>query len=290
MRVSDDHLHELETKGFTVVPGFLEPDVLKAAQDALWGLYPRPEDYFADPSAYPRYSRSQFHGLELFPYPEWALNRLSVHPDLVDAAERFLSTKELHLYKIELWAKYSGAINYDQAHHRDFSNHTLVVPSEDGRHRQLTTFILLSDVTEVDGPTKLIPLEKGRDIPLWPSELPFGTLHDREEAAVGPAGSLMMYRTDVLHRGSDFSLPGRSRFAMLVDFQERGWAFTGKMAWPDRAPRKGWVESMEKMNVRERDLFGFPAPGHPYWTAQTLRDTGLRYPGMDMAPYKVGVV
>ena len=48
--------------------------------------------------------------MEEFPYRSWDLNRLAVHPDLVDAAERFLETTELHLYKVELWAKYAGAV------------------------------------------------------------------------------------------------------------------------------------------------------------------------------------
>ena len=30
--------------------------------------------------------------------------------------------------------------------------------------------------------------------------------------------------------------------------------------------------------------FGFPAPGHPYWTDETLDGVAARYPGMDMAP------
>jgi hypothetical protein len=38
------------------------------------------------------------------------------------------SPPRLSLYKVELWAKYSGAANYDQPLHRDFGNHTLVVP------------------------------------------------------------------------------------------------------------------------------------------------------------------
>jgi len=37
--------------------------------------------------------------------------------------------------------------------------------------------------------------------------------------------------------------------------------------------------------VRERDLFGWPRPGHDYWNEQTLTDVAARYPGIDMAPY-----
>ena len=31
---------------------------------------------------------------------------------------------------------------------------------------QMTSFILLSDVTDLDGPTKVVPLEKTRDVPM----------------------------------------------------------------------------------------------------------------------------
>jgi hypothetical protein len=46
---------------------------------------------------------------------------------------------------------------------------------------------------------------------------------------------------------------------------------------------------MSKMSVRQRDLFGFPPPGSEYWNAQTLRDVQMRYPEMDMTPYREAV-
>lgn len=289
MRVSDAHLAQVWDRGFTVVEGFLDKDTLAAAQEALWNIYPRPEAYFAEPDKHARFARSQFAGLRFFPYVDWALSRVPVYPDLVDAAERFLSTEDIEIYKVELWAKYAGAINYDQPHHRDFGNHTLVVPRADGVHTQMTTFILLSDVTEQDGPTKAVPLSETRHVPLTPRNLPMGELFDKEVAVTGPAGSLLIYKTDVLHRGSDFGAPGRSRFVMLTDFQARGWGWNGKMSWPNNAEMAGMTEAMAKMTVRQRDLFGWPPPGSDYWNAQTLRDVAARYPEMDMSPYAQGV-
>jgi ectoine hydroxylase-related dioxygenase (phytanoyl-CoA dioxygenase family) len=285
MRVSDAKLAEVWDQGFTVVENFLDADTLSAAQEAMWSLYPRPETYFADPSAYPQFSTSQFAGLKLYPYPSWDLNRVAVYPDLVNAAERLLNADDIEIYKIELWAKYAGAINYNQPHHRDFGNHTLVVPRKDTRHTQMTTFILLSDVTEHDGPTKLVPLAESRDIPLMPNQLPYKAMFDKEISATAPAGSLLIYKTDVLHRGSNFTAEGRSRFVMLVDFQERGWRWNGKMSWPDHAERTGMTEAMIRMTPRERDLFGWPPVGSDYWNAQTLADVALRYPGIDLSPY-----
>lgn len=285
MRVSDAKLAEIWDRGYTMVEGFLDPETLAAAQDALWGVYPTPEAYFADPEQHPRFSRSQFAGLRYFPYDDWNLNRVAVYPDLIDAAERFLGGADIEIYKVELWAKYAGAINYDQMHHRDFGNHTLVVPRADGAHVQMTTFILLSDVTDLDGPTKIVPQPFGRDVPLSPREQPFGELFEHEESVEGPAGSLLIYKTDVLHRGSDFKAPGRSRFVMLVDFQKRGWRWNGKMSWPDHAEQRGMTEAMVRMTPRERDLFGWPPPDSDYWNEQTLRDVALRYPGIDLTPY-----
>src|SRR6202034_4501482 len=232
MRVSDATLAEVRERGFSLMEGFLSDAELAVAREALWLHYPRPQDYFADPDAFSRYAASQFAGVEEFPYRSWDLNRLAVHPDLVDAAERYLETPDLHLYKIELWAKYAGAANYDQPLHRDYGSHSLVVPRPEPRYQQITTFIYLSDVTEEDGPTVIVPYEAGQEVPYTPLYIPFGELAASEVRCVGPAGSLLVYRTDILHRGSDFTAAGRARFSILVDFRQRGTTWGGKMAWP----------------------------------------------------------
>jgi len=285
VRVPDAALEEIRERGFALIEEFLAPDELKAAQQALWLHFPKPEDYFADPASHPKYAMSQFAGVEEFPYRSWDLNRLAFHPDLVDAAERFLGTAQLHLYKVELWAKYADAVNYEQPLHRDYGSHSLVVPRHDGRYQQLTTFIFLSDVGPDDGPTRIVPFERGKDVPFTPLYLEFGALADAEIPATGPAGSLLAYRTDILHRGSNFNGVGRSRFSLLADYQARGITWGGKMAWPKQAPNR-WAKLIPRCSVRERDLFGFPRPGDDYWTEQTLADVAVRYPGMDVSPYR----
>jgi hypothetical protein len=32
--------------------------------------------------------------------------------------------------------------------------------------------------------------------------------------------------------------------------------------------------------------FGFPPPGHPYWTEATLTGTAQRYPGLNITPWR----
>ena len=283
MHITDAVLDEVRTNGFAVVEGFLHADELAEAQNAMFEELPRPEQVFADPDQYRDFTDTPFAGIRIPPYTSWPINRLAFHPDLVNAAERFCGTTDLQLYKVELWGKYAGTVDYEQGHHRDFGNHTLVVPDE--LWPQLTTFTFLSDVTEDNGPTKIIPRSVGDQLPLIPRRFERGELTEHEISLTGPAGSLLLYSTDVLHRGSDLRGAGTSRFMLLADYSARGNPWMGKISWPGQASRPGWQELMEQAAVRERDLFGFPPPGSAYWTERTLREVGRRYPAMDMTPY-----
>ena len=242
-------------------------------------------------AATPSTRRASSRGVDEFPYRSWDLNRLAFHPDLVDAAERYLGTTELHLYKVELWAKYAGAVDYDQPLHRDYGSHSLVVPRRDGRYQQLTTFIFLSDVTDdgradADRPGRAT----ARTFPFTPLYFEPGDARPTSEVRGDRAGR---QPARVPHRHPAPRLrtspaPGRSRFSLLADYQARGTTWGGKMAWPKQSPER-WAKLIPQCTVRERDLFGFPRPGDDYWNDQTLTDVAARYPGMDMTPYRDGV-
>lgn len=285
MHIHDHILDAVRSNGYAGQEGFLSADELAAAQQGLFEEFPRSLDYFHDPDRYVHLVEHQFAGLRRGPFGSWSLTRLAFHPDLVDAAERFCGMTALELYKIELWGKYSGAVDYDQAHHRDFGNHSLVVPDRGLRRPQLTTFTLLSDVTLEDGPTKVVPRGVGDPTPMIPYDLEPGMFADEEVAITGPAGSIFLYTTDVIHRGSAMTGNNRSRFVLLSDFAARGNPWMGKMSRPGRANRSAFTSLMVNATPRERDLFGFPPPGHEYWKEQILADVAARYPGIDLTPY-----
>lgn len=285
MHIGDEVLARVRSEGFAVVEDFLTADEVAAVRAGVFDEFPTHEQYVAEPARHAAVVAHPFAGLRVGPFASWPLTRLAFHPDLVDAAERFCGTTDLDLYKIELWAKYSGAVDYDQTHHRDFANHHLLVPRVDRRWPQLTTFVLLSDVTEHDAPTKVVPRSIGDAVPLWPSHLAEGDLREHEITVTGPAGSIFLYTTDVLHRGSAFTGHPRSRFALLADYTARGNPWMGKVSWPGRALMPAMTTLMVNATPRERHLFGIPLPGHEYWNAQTLRDVALRYPGIDLTPY-----
>src|SRR3954447_15804504 len=168
MRVPDRCVADLRQRGYLVFEDFLAADELAAAQDALWLHYPRPDQYFADPAAHAWLAADQWAGIVRGPLRSWSLYRLALHSDLLDPEARFLGSDDLRLYEAELWAKYAGVVDYDQRHHRDFVNHSLVVPKRSQPATQLLTWILLSDVGEEDGPTKVVPLPVGERVPYWP--------------------------------------------------------------------------------------------------------------------------
>jgi len=257
--------------------------------------FPRPEEYFADPAAYAWLATSQWAGEIRGPWRSWSLNRLAFHPDLLDLAERFLGSADLRLYEAGLWAKYAGAVDYDQCHHRDFVNHSLVVPKRSQPGTQMLNWILLSDVGDEDGPTEVVPLPVGERVPYWPvpgdhditnDYLPSGMFAEEEVSMTGPAGTLFTFRSDVLHRGSRMTGERSTRFALLADYDVWGPRWTGRVAWAERATQPDWFEIVERATPRERSVFGWPAPGDPYWDEQTLADTQARYPGADLTPYR----
>jgi hypothetical protein len=109
---------------------------------------------------------------------------------------------------------------------------------------------------------------------------------EEEVSMTGPSGTLFAFRTDVLHRGSRMAGERSTRFALLADYDVWGPRWTGRVAWAERATRQEWFEIVERASPRERSVFGFPAPGDPYWDEQTLADTQMRYPKADLTPYR----
>jgi ectoine hydroxylase-related dioxygenase (phytanoyl-CoA dioxygenase family) len=289
MRVPDHNVDEFFERGFTLVEGFLSTAEVETARAALWQTYPRPEDYFANPGEYAHLQAHAFAGNFKFPFADFELNRLAVHDDLADVARRILDSPEVRLYKGEVWAKYGGGVDYTQPHHRDFGNHMLVVPRADGYRRDLLTYIYLSDVDETTGATAIVPLEHGRHIPLGVNRLDPGELVDHEVRLGAPAGSLVLYSTDVFHRGTAITDPTGSRFMVLADYRRADAPWIQMHAFGLHGNRPEMREFVSRASAEQRTLLDIPAPGHEYWNAQTIADMAIRYPGIDMSPYEAAL-
>ena len=59
-----------------------------------------------------------------------------------------------------------------------------------------------------------------------------------------------------------------------------------RYGWADRGYWPGWQPFVEAATPRQLELIGFPPPGHPYWTPSTLAGVHLRYPRLDLTPWR----
>ena len=116
--------------GFLVLPSYLSAAEANVAIAELPSMFPTADEFhdYLDPAATHCFA-SQFGGITNFPFDSVELSLLAVHSDLIDLAEEFLASRDLRVYSIEAWAKYTRAASYEQPHHRDYLNHSLLVPN-----------------------------------------------------------------------------------------------------------------------------------------------------------------
>ncbi len=199
-----------------------------------------------------------------FPFPgKGALNRLCVHPSIVDFAERALDADDIRLYQVHATAKYEGVTNYEQPMHTD-RNHSWL-PAV-GRHPwwNLEGFLYMTDVTGSENPTSLVSVRETQDASfeypvLMPDRAP--EIYAAERPATGVRGSYLAYRSDVFHRGTAFAKPGTARTVIALAFRHAAHEWIGYDEAQSRSNDRGWTRFVERSTPRELELFGFPPPG-----------------------------
>jgi hypothetical protein len=313
-RAGDDELRAWERAGWILLDGLIGTDEIDAAAEDLSCVFPSPAEYHADPedaratrlgqppppssdtftwpSRGPGFRPEQHRWKHEFPMPgSGALNRLCVHPAIVDVMERVLRTSDLLCYQAQVTAKYSGDANYEQPLHTD-RNHSWLPASRVPPWWHVESFLYLSDVTAHTAPTHLVSAAASRGrattAPLYmPEQDP--ELYAAEQPAAGMRGSLLVYRSDVFHRAVDLAEPGGARFLLNVSYKVAGADWIGFHAPHCRSTSPAWVAFVERSSPRELELFGFPPPGHAVWNAALLGETALRYPKLDLAPWRQGL-
>jgi len=285
----ESHVEHLRKHGYVVAEQMIPRADVEATHVELFDNFPSPEAFAAGERG--DLDASATAGTLQFPFAGDLLHRLIVHPELLRFAESAMETSDLRIYQVVLWAKYAGATDYEQALHPDYRNHTLLVPSDEPGVRQLITWILLSDVLPEHGATRIVSRLDSGHLPPRDSysreDQP--ELYAREVAAAGPTGSVLAYGPDVLHRGAAFTAPTGGRFTLTVSFRSAEAEWAGNQSWPGMANEPQMMRFLTRCSVRERALFGFPLPGHRYWTTAALQGVATRYPEMDLMPYAATV-
>jgi hypothetical protein len=153
----------------------------------------------------------------------------------------------------------------------------------------METFVYLNDVGPDNGATHFVSRRRTHSIPVEQHTLSFeefAELYDDPADASAPAGSIVVYRPDVYHRSSDFTDPVQARFMLHVAFRPAAAEWAGYQAWPFRGFSPEWHNFVQGATPRQLKVLGFPAPGHAFWTDETLAGVARRYPGLDMTPWR----
>lgn len=300
----DDAARDWQTHGFAVLPGLIPIRELTPAAGELHLMFPSAEGFHSHSDArYSRYLDDEFAGIDSFPFRSVQISLLAVHARLVQLAELLLADDDIRIYTAESWAKYTGAAHYDQALHRDYLNHTTLVPAAGPAHRQLEMFLYLVDVPEELGPPHFVSCTCTDELPIRPNWYPRAGgadseggfvsragspgLYEAEVSAAGPAGTVVAFQPGTLHRGTAMSAPRGARYTMHLGYRPARVEWAQRQAWANCSHDPAWYQFVEHATPRQLELFGFPPPGHPFWTAETLAGMALRYPGMDLSAWSV---
>jgi hypothetical protein len=308
-RARDDEVARWREHGWVLLKRLVPPEEIDAAVGDLHPLFPTAEEYYADPEGEtarrlghpapveefpwpaegPGFRHDQHRWQGAFPFPgTGALNRLVVHPSIVDFAARALGSPDLRLYQAQVSAKYAGITNYEQPMHTDRNHSWLPAPSS-APWWHVEGFLYLSDVGPDTAPTHLVsvrdsPGRRTTDPLVMPDRDP--ELYRAEQAASGVRGSYLAYRPDVFHRAVDLTAPHGARFLLNASYKIAGQDWVGYHTMQSRATSPHWTAFVETATPDELVLFGFPPPGHPVWSEALIEATERFYPRLDMSPWR----
>ncbi|NKB98623.1 MAG: hypothetical protein GKR90_09065 [Pseudomonadales bacterium] len=328
-RLSGDQIRSWRERGFTLVHGLLPNSLLQEATSDAEEYFPAPGSDEAEALTnfgsnqkfvFPADSRA-CNAITLHP------RLLQSVTDLLG-----VETTLLRLTQSDLWPKYGRAAsdrdydNHDQRIHCDYPNHSLTHPPRWEEPDAVEIIIYLSDFDACAGSTAVVPRE-GLDDPAYPwpivqtpgvNGLPYINnkanaeaylktnkpedaqfreehLYAREAVARYQFGSVLFYRHDTWHRGTPVN-PGTLRFVHNLTFKKATSEHVNVL-------HPGWSWSMYRRDqllerliaeatVEQRSVLGFPAPGSPYWNADTIEAVANRYAahGIDMSPYETRLI
>jgi hypothetical protein len=289
--IAPSYLDHLVHHGYALVPDFLTAEEIKAARADMMRYFPDPRELEATPHRYGWIFDDPEHLQIEFPFDADAINHNSAHPDILNLVERLLGTREILLSQSAIWAKYAGTGSFSQTMHLDYEGNTLVVPRDDGPFRQVNLILYYSDVIEELGPTYVVPTQLTQDEGIWPPFRPkkkWPRLYAAEKPILARAGSLLVFGMSTFHRAGEITADNGARFTQHLVYRSSQCPFNGYHQYSHFGEKPEMKRFIERATPRQREMLGFPPPGHHYWNEVTLAGVAKRYPRMDMEPYRSG--
>jgi len=212
------------------------------------------------------------------------LNLLILHPHILGAVAQLLGNDDLRIYTSYIWHKETGQTDFNQAFHRDYPTHQLLVPPEDPTLGAVALFIYLTDVSQGNGALSYVPLSSTTQLGIHraqPTPEVQRELQQHARYAEGKAGTVLFYSTETFHRGTSLTEPNAVRRVAGAAFHRADCPWMGRYKGEFHPMLPQWQALFSMANPDQLAVYGVPRPGHVYWSEHTIRGVEGRFPEWD---------
>jgi hypothetical protein len=305
--------------GFLLVPGIFSEremdDAIRACDQITYGSSydewaAKVSQGLEDRQIADGISRKDNAGRPQFPTGVRALDGLIENETYLDILVDLLGTDQLHYINGHLFVRAGPTDRRHPDHpwegyHFDHDTGSFLPPTQEiGSHDYIGSSIALADITEDCAPTVLLP-GSHRQLPQLLPRLhaagvyvPPNSFTDIRRIpefarAVSPTvkrGTVGFGSSYMVHAAVPFRDKTRQRVHWTLSVGRAANATHNRFGNAYLGGERAFaVPFWSQTTVRVRSLFGWPAPGDPYYTPETLQLLAIHYPAMDLTPYRQAV-
>jgi len=262
MQLSDEHLETFHEQGFVVIENYYPEKKRASIAAAIRESHP-PWEIMKDREP----EKLSPPGLlkVRFPYNNVLFNELTADWDLITFVQRVLETEEIHFRYAHNWARYPVDVSPHNLH-MDIGNNSLLPPIGGAPYGQISSWYFPEEVAEDQAPMLIIPRQYGRDM-------------SKSQLLVVPAGTQMIFNNHIWHAATQFKRKDGQRYSVTRIYGRADHYWEGVSCITNLGRNQNFCSFIGSLTARERELFRFPAAGHPIYTREHLALMEGQYPG-----------
>lgn len=314
MALTQQQLEQYERDGYIIVPDVFDPNLMDAAleevdrltygksfddvlADADRGIYQDDQNAFSGEGS---------PGRIQFPTGVEVLDSLIENEDYLDIFEQIIGEKPVynngHLFTRSGPTDKRHSEHLWQGYHVDHDTNCFLPPGrEQGIYAYVNSGVYLHDVDLECAPMHVVPgshHQIGELIPRLIAENNWGgrtNIHDIRNVSElaepvptnAPKGSASFYSSYLVHAAIPFQNKRKQRSFWTMSLGRASTqAFVKFSNLYHYSEREYSNPFFTNTTPRVRSIFGWPEPGHPYYTEETLKSLEAWFPGMDLSPYR----
>ena len=312
MALTQQQLDDFQRDGYLIVPDVFDAAQVGAALAAMEQIFYGKSyveylsGYDENPAAVSTgFCSDGVAGRAQFPCGPQALDCMIEKDEYLDMCEQLLGTDQISYNNAHLFMRSGPTDTPRPGYHIDHDTNCLLPPAaETGFFDYLNSGVYLHDVEADGAPMLVIPGSHrlvAERLPQWIEEGKF-TGHSEfpdiaaiEEFAVplamtATAGSAAFYSSYLVHAAVPFANKRKQRAfwtLSLARADNQSWTKMANVWHP--AERAHLNPFWTRTTPRVRTLFGWPPPGHDYYTPRTLELLPSWFPGMDLSDYQAAL-